>query len=111
LSKTSNSKDYQIIYAKDFLKDLKNIVKGGNKRIKKQVKDAVEELKYNPHRKRPKLDIKLISGKSEAVYRVRLGKYRLIYQIDEAEKKINITMIFLRGKGYQSIFYLLGIEN
>ena len=102
------SKNYQIIYGKDFLKDLKNIIKVGNKGIKNKVNEIVQELKSDPHRKRPKVDLKLISSKSEAVYRVRLGKYRLIYQIEEKEKKIYITMIFPRGRGYKSLHYLLG---
>ncbi len=111
MNKSSKLKAYLIIYAKDFLKDLKGIIKGGNKSIKKKVIETVEELKSNPYRKRPKCDLKLISSKSEAVYRVRLGKYRLVYEIDENEKKINITMIFPRGRGYKSILYLLGYYN
>ena len=70
-------------------------------------KEIVLELKSDPHRKRPKVDLKLISSKSEGIYRVRLGKYRLIYQIEEKEKKIIITMIFPRGRGYHSILNLL----
>ena len=108
MTNSSKSKAYRIIYGKDFLKDLKGIIKGGNKRIKKKVEEIIEELKSDPYRKRPKFDIKLISKKSEAVYRVRLGKYRLVYEIDEAEKTINITMIFPRGRGYNSLLYLLG---
>jgi addiction module RelE/StbE family toxin len=108
LTNSSKSNVYLIIYGKDFLKDLKGIIKGGNKSIKNKVKETVEELKSDPHKKRPRVDLKLISTKSEAVYRVRLGKYRLVYEIDEKEKKINITMIFPRGRGYQSILYLLG---
>ena len=107
MANKSPSNNYQIIYGKDFLKDLKNIIKGGNKRIKNNVNEIVLELKSDPHRKRPKVDLKLISSKSEAVYRVRLGKYRLIYQIEEKEKKIYITMIFPRGRGYKSILNLL----
>jgi len=111
LATETNIEVYQIVFGKEFLKELKKIIKGGNKRIEQQVKDTFKELKLNPHRKRPKLDLKLISSKSEAVYRVRIGKYRLVYQIDEPEKKIFVTMIFPRGKGYQSIFYLLDVDN
>ena len=107
MANKSPLKKYQIIYGKDFLKDLKNIIKGGNKKIKNQVNEIIIELKSDPHRKRPKVDLKLISTKSEAVYRVRLGKYRIIYQIDEKERRIYITMIFPRGRGYQSILNLL----
>ena len=107
MAKTSDLNDYRITYGKDFLKDLKGIIKGGNKKIKNKVKEIAVELKKDPYRKRPKADLKLISSKKEAVYRVRIGKYRLIYQIDEKEKKIYLTMIFPRGRGYQSILNLL----
>ncbi len=91
---------YQVIYGNDFLKDLKRIIKGGNKSIKNNVQNTIQELKFDPHKKRPNLDIKLISRRENAVYRVRLGKYRMVYEIDEDEKKIYITMLFIRGRGY-----------
>ena len=94
------SYQYQIIHGKDFLKDLKKIMKGGDKSIKSKVKKTILELISEPHKKRSGLDIKLISKREEGVYRVRLGKYRMVYEIDEDEKKIYITMLFLRGHGY-----------
>ncbi|UCE36727.1 MAG: type II toxin-antitoxin system RelE/ParE family toxin [Thermoplasmata archaeon] len=87
---------YKIIYGKDFLKDLKKIIKSGEKKIKDKVEQVVEKLLIDPHKKRSGVDIKLISSRKEAVYRVRIGKYRIIYQIDEKEKKLYITMIFLK---------------
>lgn len=47
------------------------------------------------------MDIKLISTKNESIYRVRLGKYRLVYEIDKQSHTVFITMFFIRGKGYQ----------
>ena len=96
----NTSQQYQVVYGRDFLKDLKRIMKGGDKSIKAKVKKAIVELKSNPHKKRSGVDIKLISTREEGVYRIRLGKYRMVYEIDEDEKKIYITMIFLRGHGY-----------
>jgi len=65
------------------------------------IQTVIDELKIDPHKKHPKLDIKLISPKKESVYRLRLGKYRLVYEIDETNKTIILTMFFIRGKGYQ----------
>ena len=90
---------YRIIYGKDYLKDLKNIVKSGDKKIVNKVEQIIEKLKKDPHKKRSGVDIKLISSRKDAVYRVRIGKYRMVYEIDESEKKIFITMIFPRGSG------------
>ena len=91
---------YQIVYGKEFLKDLKRIIKGGNKSIKDNVKNTIQELETEPYKKRPGVDIKLISKREDSTYRVRLGKYRMVYVIDEDEKKIIITMLFIRGQGY-----------
>lgn len=88
--------EYSIIYDKDFLRDLKRIMKGGDKKIKGKVANIIEQLKTEPHKKRSGLDIKLISPRKEAVYRVRIGKYRMVYEIDETRKKVFLTMIFLK---------------
>jgi mRNA-degrading endonuclease RelE of RelBE toxin-antitoxin system len=87
---------YRIIYGTDYLKDLKNIVKNGDKKIVNKSENIIEKLKIDPHKKRSGVNIKLISSRKDAVYRVRIGKYRMVYEIDEAEKKIFLTMIFLK---------------
>ena len=99
LNKKSDS--YKIIQGKDFLKEVKKILKSGDKSLVSDIQRVIDELKSNPHKKRPKLDIKLISPKKESIYRVRLGKYRLVYEIDESNKSVILTMFFTRGKGYQ----------
>ena len=95
------SSNYRILQGKDFLRDVKKILKSGDKSLLSDIQRVIDELKINPHKKRPKLDIKLISPKKESIYRVRLGKYRLVYEIDETNKTIILTMFFIRGKGYQ----------
>ena len=92
--------NYRVIYGGPFIKDLKKIIRGGDKKITKRVKDIVEELKKDPHHNRPKVDLKLISSREEAVYRIRLGKYRMVYEIDGSQKIVSLTMIFPRGRGY-----------
>ena len=47
----NTSQQYQVVYGRDFLKDLKRIMKGGDKSIKAKVKKAIVELKSNPHKK------------------------------------------------------------
>lgn len=95
------SSSYRILQGKDFLKDVKKILKSGDKSLLSDIQRVIDELKSDPHKKRPKMDIKLISPKKESIYRVRLGKYRLVYEIDETNKTIFLTMFFIRKKGYQ----------
>ena len=95
-----NSNFYKILQGKDFLRDVKKILKSGDKSLLSDIQRIIDELKIDPHQKRPKMDIKLISPKKESTYRVRLGKYRLVYEIDETNRSVILTMFFIRGKGY-----------
>ena len=87
---------YGIIYGKGFLKNIKNIIKSSDKKIVKKAEEVIDKLKIDPHKKRSGVDVKLISSRKEAVYRVRVGKYRIVYEIDEVKKEIYLTMIFLK---------------
>ena len=68
--------------------------------MRDRVKQAFSHLKEDPHTKRPNVDIKLISSREEAVYRIRIGDYRMTYEVDEEKKIIMVTKIFSRGKEY-----------
>ena len=59
---------------------------------------CVAELKKNPYRPIPFVDIiKLRGFKSPPMYRLRVGRHRLEYFIDENEKEITVTDAFLRS--------------
>jgi len=63
-----------------------------------QIEDHLEGLKNNPYRCRPFADIKKLAGfKSPAMYRMRIGRQRLEYFVDESEKTIYITKAFPRS--------------
>ena len=96
----NESSNYRVLQGKDFLRDVKKILKSGDKSLLSDIQRVIDELKIDPHKKRPKMDIKLISPKKESIYRVRLGKYRLVYEVDETDKTVILTMFFIRGKGY-----------
>ncbi len=62
-----------------------------------QIEEHVEELKRNPYKPRPLADIKKLGGfKSPAMYRMRIGRQRLEYFVDESEKLIYIAKAFSR---------------
>ncbi|MCK5833055.1 type II toxin-antitoxin system RelE/ParE family toxin [bacterium] len=41
-----------------------------------------------------------LKGQFEGSFRLRMGKYRIIYRIIEREKTVEVIMIIHRGKGY-----------
>jgi mRNA-degrading endonuclease RelE of RelBE toxin-antitoxin system len=59
---------------------------------------SIAELNKNPYRSRPLVDIiKLRGFKSPPMYRLRVGRHRLEYFIDENDKTITVTNAFLRS--------------
>jgi mRNA interferase RelE/StbE len=66
---------------------------------KNRVKKSFDALKENPFRKRSGADIKKLEGSANpALYRLRVGDYRIVYSIINQE--VRITKIIHRGKGY-----------
>ncbi len=55
--------------------------------IKKRIRDAINQLKENP---RPSGVVKLKG--EERLFRVCVGDYRVVYEIDDADKKLCVTV-------------------
>ena len=68
---------------------------------KKLIATKFELLKVNP-RHHPGLDIKKMVGLDD-VYRLRIGKYRFLYTIDDTKVLIFIMVASARGDVYNSI--------
>lgn len=62
---------------------MKDIIKSGKPEMRDRVRELFSLLKQDPHTKRPNVDIKLISSREESIYRIRIGDYRIIYEVDE----------------------------
>lgn len=57
----------------------------------------LEDLKIDPYRPRPKVDIVPIGG-SETLYRLRVGKLRVEYEVCINENVIKIAKIFRKKR-------------
>lgn len=85
-------------YTAIFLPKAEKYLVGLDQDTYEQIKKHVAELKKDPYRRRPMADIKKLGGfKSPAMYRIRIGRQRLEYFIDESVKVIYITNAFLRS--------------
>jgi len=62
--------------------------------VKPRVVEAVREILMNPH-----VGIPLI-GPLKGLWRVRIGKYRVLYEIDEKEKTVVFHDVDLRKRVY-----------
>jgi mRNA interferase RelE/StbE len=84
---------YNVIWHEGTLKDLKKLNRTSAKKIVAKVKNY---LIQDP--------VKLgtpLKGNLKGLYRYRIGEYRVIYVIDQAEKKIIILNVNHRKKIYK----------
>ncbi len=68
---------------------------------KKNVFEAFLRLKSAPYPHR-EYDLKKLKG-FEGVYRIRIGKYRIVYYVDENEALVTVLIIAQRKKVYKSL--------
>lgn len=84
---------YEVIYYSKAEKELSRI----NKNEARVIFVKISQLKTNP---RPNISIKL---KGYEYYRLRIGNYRAIYQIDDKNRHINIITIKHRSEAYYNL--------
>jgi mRNA interferase RelE/StbE len=85
---------YEIFIEKKAEKDLRKLPKN----YKNKIIQKILELKYNP---KPKEARKITS--SDNYYRIRVGDYRIIYEINYKENKIFIFRIRHRKEAYRNL--------
>ena len=86
---------YKIFLSKTALRYFNKL----DSKLRDQIRSHLKELEENPFEKRPRADIKQLSGSFNPVFfRLRVGKYRVIYTI--SNDKIRTTEIMLRSKNY-----------
>jgi len=64
-----------------------------------RIRDRIRQLEAleNPLRHK---DVRDLEGKFQGYYRLRIGEYRLIFELAPAMRKINVLAIAPRGKAY-----------
>jgi len=84
---------YKIKILKSAQKDMKNIK---DKNFLYKIHNAIISLKHNPH-----------TGKKlkgyDSLYRIRVGKFRIVYKIDEKEKIVYVVLIDKRSRVYKRV--------
>ncbi len=82
---------YEILISQDFFKALKKL----SKSIKKEILDVLEEIAEDPYRfKRLRYNLK-------GFFSARVGKFRIIYRVNEDEKCVEIYAFEHRKKVYR----------
>jgi mRNA interferase RelE/StbE len=81
---------YRAVFAKSFKKEFGKLPKN----IQERVLETLEKIVENPH------SGTMLQGKLSGLRRCRLGKYRIIYLIEEKESSIVFLDVGLRKSIY-----------
>jgi mRNA interferase RelE/StbE len=82
---------YTAIFSKGFLKKEKQLPSDAKSRIVKMLRETLMK---------PDSGIMLV-GPLKGLWKVRVGKYRIIYEIDEQQKRVIFYDVELRKKVYE----------
>lgn len=83
---------YSVSYSNQAVKFFKN----SDKILVKRLFKKIEELKILPFMH----DTKSVEGYTEKIFRVRVGDYRILYEVNEQTKVLGIIKIDKRSKVY-----------
>ena len=84
------------MFSVSYSKQAKKFLEKSEKVIAKRILNKIEELMNEPKLR----GSKPVHGYGEKLYRVRIGDYRVLYEVDYENKKIGIVEIDDRGRIY-----------
>jgi len=85
---------YSVVLKKSVEKDLKKLPR----KIIPRIISKIEELSLNPY---PRDSTKIKDA--ERTYRVRVGDYRIIYQVDNDKKIVTVIYVRHRKDAYKNL--------
>jgi mRNA interferase RelE/StbE len=84
--------EYNIEFVASAAKEFRDL----NSDMKYRIGSAIRELRNNP---RP-IGVRKLKG-HESLYRIRVGHYRVVYEIDDQAKMVLVTRVRRRQEAYQ----------
>ena len=90
-----SEKTWNVVFSKAARKALRKLETSVHARVLNQLQQLAEL--ENPLRHR---DVRGLEGKYQDYYRLRVGEYRLIFEIDSVDNEIRVYAIVPRGKAY-----------
>ena len=88
---------YEVLIDERVEKDLEKVPKY----IVEKFLKLLDEFEKNPIQPRSGFDVKPMEGYPINTYRLRIGKYRVLYSVENESKKVRITSVQNRGDAYK----------
>jgi len=79
-----------------YSKQAVNFLKSGEKKLITRILKKIETLKENPVQH----NSKVVEGYNEKLFRIRVGDYRILYEVDYKKNQLGIVKIDKRSKIY-----------
>jgi len=88
-------KNWKVELSENSLKYLKK----SDKKTSQRLLSSLEALEASEHPLSHK-DVRPLVGKLRGFYRLRVGEFRLIFELDNTNKRIGVLLIIPRGNAY-----------
>lgn len=88
---------YEVLVDERVEKDLEKVPKY----VVEKFLRLLDEFEKDPIRPRSGFDVKPMEGYPGNTYRLRIGKCRVLYAVDNDNKKVRITTVQHRGDAYK----------
>jgi len=79
-----------------YSKQAVNFIKSSEKKLIARILKKIDTLKENPVQH----DSKLVEGYNEKLFRIRVGDYRILYEVDYKKNQLGIVKMDKRSKVY-----------
>lgn len=84
-----------------FFQDLKRISRSGRREVVERIYKALVLLEEDPTRPRTGLDVRPLRGSEGQSFRLRVGRYRVLYAVDFQTRKVTVSTAYHRKHGYK----------
>ena len=83
-------------FSAEYSKQAKKVLRDADRILAKRLLTKVGELQENPF----PADVKRVEGYAEKIFRVRVGDYRILYEVDHQNNVVGIIKIDKRSQVY-----------
>ena len=85
------------MFSVDYSKQAEKFLEKAEKSLLKRLLKKMEDLRSDPHPR----ESKMVQGYKEKLFRVRVGDYRILYEVDYMKNKIGVVKIDDRPRVYE----------
>ena len=83
------------------VKELKRLEKAGRGDVADRIRETIRLMEEDPITPRVRFDIRVVQAAPEGTFRVRIGGYRVLFQVDTVARVVRVTRVSRRPSAYR----------